>query len=69
MKKGDTMVDCGNGVEKMQRDVISALDGINCISANGTWVPLTQLLDCEWGESSVKSTALIDTTSLRFQRE
>lgn len=55
VKKGDTMVDYRNGVEKMQRDAITTLDKIkakhamDCISANSTWLPLTQLLDRDGG--------------------
>ncbi|KAK4693824.1 hypothetical protein P7C71_g3642, partial [Lecanoromycetidae sp. Uapishka_2] len=51
--KGDRLVDYRNGVQTMQKDVLEALGGlkvrhaVDCISSNGTWVPLAQLLDCE----------------------
>ena len=59
--RGDRLVDYRNGAEKMKEDVKTALNGlvarnaIDCISANGTWVTLTQLVDPNGGIVSVVS--------------
>lgn len=61
-ERGDRMVDYRDGVEVMMRGVRSALGGvrarhaIDCISAGGTWVPLTRLVE-DGGVVSVVSGA------------
>lgn len=63
VSKGDRLVDYRGGVEKMKGDVSDALGGlvarhaVDCISANQTWVPLTQLVDPDGGVVSVVSGA------------
>ena len=59
--RGDKLVDYRNGVEKMKEEVNTALNGlvarnaVDCISAKGTWVALTQLVDPKGGIVSVVS--------------
>lgn len=65
--KGDKLIDHRNGVEKMQKDVLTALvalkakHAVDCISVKGTWVPIAQLLERESGEG-VMSVVASDRT-------
>ena len=49
--KGDTLVDYRNGIDAMKASVQSALGGLkahhalDAVSARGTWVPLSQMLE------------------------
>lgn len=61
--KGDVIIDYRNGVQAMQTAVREALGNLkarhalDAISGNGTWVPLTQMVDPEGGQVSVVSGA------------
>ena len=61
--KGDTIVDYRLGVDAMTAAVeaslghLKALHALDAISAHGTWIPLTRLVDPQGGQVSVVSGA------------